>query len=65
MNDVQPTAEVLLVDVETAMRMLSVKRTKLFELLKPENGTLQKVKIGRKTLITARSVKAVAERGAP
>lgn len=60
MNKVEP----LLVDVPTACTLLSVKRTKLFEMLKPENGTLHRIKIGAKTLVTMDSIRAVAGQGA-
>jgi hypothetical protein len=60
----EPAVHPLLVDVPTACLLLSVRRTKLFEMLKPESGTLQKVKIGRKTLVTVASIRALAEQGA-
>ena len=56
-------ANPLLADVPTACAMLSLGRTKIFDLMRPENGALQRVKIGRKTLITMSSIRALAGLG--
>lgn len=56
----EPVVQPLLVDVPTACLLLSVRRTKLFGLLRPESGTLQRVKIGSKTLVTMASIRALA-----
>lgn len=52
-----------LVDVKTACSLLSVKRTKLFALLKQDGG-LRRIGIGkRKTLVTMESIGALIEKG--
>lgn len=56
--------EPLLVDVKTACTLLSVKKTKLFELCNRKENGLQRVKIGRRTVITMRSIHALIEKGA-
>jgi hypothetical protein len=63
MNKIEPTIEPILVDVPTACLLLSVKKTKLFGMLRPENSTLQRVKLGGKTLVTMKSIQVVANRG--
>ncbi len=60
MKKIEPEIEPLLVDVPTACRLLSVKKTKMFEMLRPENRTLQRVKLKGKTLVTMESIRAVA-----
>ncbi len=54
--------EPLLVDVATACKLLGVKRTKLFQMLRI--GILERRKAGSKTLVTVVSIRAFAERGA-
>lgn len=49
----EPAAHPLLVDVPTACVMLSVKKTKLF-------GLLREGKLGSKTTVTMRSIWALA-----
>lgn len=49
----------LLVDVKTACSLLSVKRTKLFALLK-QDGVLRRIKIG---LVPMESIRALIEKG--
>lgn len=51
----------LLVDVNTACALLGVKRTTLFAKLRDQ--VLIRRKIGRKTLVTMHSIKALAEQG--
>lgn len=54
--------ETILADTDTARAMLgNIGKTKLFELLR--DGKLQRVKIGRKTLVTCQSIKALADHG--
>ena len=49
----------LLADTDTARAVLgNIGKTKLFQLLR--EGKLERVKIGSKTLITMKSVRAVA-----
>ena len=60
MNHTEPIFEPLLVDVPTACLLLSVKRTKLFALLAEPDG-LQRVKIGRKTLVAMENIRALAK----
>jgi excisionase family DNA binding protein len=45
-----------------ACRALGIGKTKLFELLK--DGTLKRVRVGTRVLVTAASLRAVAEDGA-
>lgn len=49
------------VSIEEACKLLSVGRTKIYELL--SEGSLQKRKIGRRTLITVESLKAFCDEG--
>lgn len=58
----EPAVHPLLVDVPTACVMLSVKKTKLFELLR--EGKLERVKLGGKTLVAMQSIRALAGQGA-
>ncbi len=58
MEPIQP----ILADVPTACLLLSVKRTKLFALLNQDGG-LRRIKIGRKTLVTMESIRALIEQG--
>lgn len=48
----------MLVDVPTACVLLSVKKTKLYALLR--EGTLERIKLGSRTLVTMRSIWALA-----
>lgn len=57
MTNVHP----ILVDTSTTCKLLSIKRTLLFEYLR--DGVLVRRKIGRKTLVTMESISALAERG--
>lgn len=57
MND----GNVYLLSVAEAGRRLSLGRTTIFELI--ATGQLKRVKIGRKTLITAKSLKRLARHG--
>lgn len=50
--------ESYLVSIPESCRLLSVGRTTVFQLL--QSGELQKVKIGRRTLIKRQSVYALA-----
>lgn len=52
--------EPLLVDTHTACQMLGIRRTSLFGYLR--DGTLQRRKAGRKTLVTMASIKAFPDR---
>lgn len=54
----EPAVHPLLVDVPTACVLLSVKRTKLYGLLR--EGKLERVKLGSRTLVTMRSIWALA-----
>lgn len=54
----EPTVQPLLVDVSTACVLLSVKKTKLFGLLRERK--LERVKLGGKSLVTTRSIQALA-----
>lgn len=54
--------EPLLVDTHTACQMLGIRRTSLFGYLR--DGTLQRRKRGRKTVIPMASIKAFAEQEA-
>ena len=60
-----PEIEVLLADTKTACEMLSIKKTKLFGLLKQQEGGLQRVKVGRKTLVTMESIRRLAAAETP
>lgn len=51
--------EPILVDVSTACALLGVKRTTLFAKLRDQ--VLIRRKIGRKTLVTMQSIRALAE----
>lgn len=53
-------APLLSVRVGDASRMIGIGRTKLYELIKA--GDLEKVKIGRATLVTMRSLRSLIER---
>lgn len=53
----------MLVDVPTACVMLSVKKTKLFGLLR--EGRLERIKLGGKSLVTTRSIQALARAATP
>lgn len=53
-------APLLSVRVGDASRMIGIGRTKLYELIKA--GDLEKVKIGRATLVTMRSLRRLIER---
>lgn len=63
MNIHEPAVHPLLVDVPTACVMLSVKKTKLFGLLR--EGRLERVKLGGKSLVTTRSIEALAKASIP
>ena len=54
------TARRLLYPVSEAAEQLGIQRTSLYELLK--GGQLERVKIGRRTLITAESLTAYVDR---
>ena len=56
----QIAARRLLYPVREAAQQLGIRRTSLYELLKC--GELERVKIGRRTLITAESLAAYVER---
>ena len=56
------TIEPILVDTKTACDMLGIKRVTLFRYLR--EGTLVRVKLSRKTVMTVASIKALAETGA-
>lgn len=62
MKNMKNAVEPFLVDVPTACDLLSVKKTKLFEMLRPGGG-LHRVKFGGKTLVTMDSIKALAGQG--
>lgn len=49
------------VETEMACHLLGCRRTKLFQYLR--QGLLERRKFGRKTVISMRSLKALAERG--
>ena len=51
--------ERLLVDTHTACQMLGIKRTLLFQYLR--DGTLERRKAGRKTLIPMASIRRFAD----
>lgn len=53
--------EVITVSVATARCMTDLGTTKIFELL--ASGQLKRVKVGRRTLITMDSIRALIERG--
>ena len=53
--------EKLTVTVVTAREMTGLGNTKIFELL--GSGQLKRVKVGRRTLITTESIRALIERG--
>lgn len=55
--------EPLLYSIEDTCRLLSLGQTKVFELL--STGQLKSVKIGRKRLIQAASIREIAEHGLP
>ena len=52
----------ILVDTKTACKLLSIKRTLLFQCLR--DGTLVRCKAGGKTLVTMESINAFSKRGA-
>lgn len=49
------------VTIETARDLTGLGNTKIFELL--ASGQLKRVKVGRRTLITTDSIRALIERG--
>lgn len=51
--------EPILVDTSTACRLLSIRRTLLFQYLR--DGILVRRKAGRKTLVTIQSIRALAD----
>jgi len=55
-------SEPLAYGVKDACRIVGIGKTKAFELL--SDGRLERVKVGRRTLITAASLKLLAECGA-
>lgn len=55
-NDMEPLA----VTVATARELTGLGNTKIFELL--ASGQLYRVKVGRRTLITTKSIRALIER---
>jgi excisionase family DNA binding protein len=57
---VEGTARRLLYPVSEAAEQLGIQRTSLYELLK--GGQLERVKIGRRTLVTAESLIAYVDR---
>lgn len=50
--------EPLLVGIRDACRLLGIGKTKIFQMLAEE--TLQRKKIGRKTLVTLESIRVIA-----
>ena len=52
----------VLVDTKTACKLLSIKRTLLFQCLR--DGTLVRCKAGGKTLVTMESINSFSKRGA-
>lgn len=49
------------VDTHTACHLVGCRRTKLFQYLR--DGILVRRKLGRKTVVSMESIKALAERG--
>ena len=53
------TPEPLAVRIPTAMQLIGIRRSKLYELIK--SGELRTVKVGRATLITMSSLRRLVE----
>ena len=56
----EPTPEPLAVRIPTAMQLIGIRRSKLYELIR--SGELRTVKVGRATLITMSSLRQLVER---
>lgn len=52
--------DVLCVRVATAMKMLGIGKTKIYELI--ASGELETVRLGRRTLVVLASIEALFER---
>lgn len=59
-RDASGSLRPLTLDIKRTGRLLSLGRTKVFQLL--ATGELTKVKIGRRTLVTAESIEALVAR---